>query len=84
MEITSLEEVADALERIHDEGKEVLAKVCEAAGNHGLTPLSIPYVVVGILILYACRKKLTKSLLRDIIAKSPLIKPIEEVLFPKD
>ena len=83
MEITSLEEVADSLERIHDEGKDVLAKVCESAGNHGLTPLAIPYVVVGILILYACKENLTKSLLRELIAKSPLIKPIEEVLFPK-
>lgn len=81
LDVTSLEEVADALEGVHDEGKEILGEVCEATTKLGLTPLAIPYVVVGILILFAFRERLTPELLHELIDKSPLVKPIEQVLF---
>lgn len=84
MDVTTIAQVAEALRSVEKEGRDVLRRVLEAAERRGLTPLAIPYVIVGILMLYSRRQALTRPMLRQIIQKSPLLKPVEEVIFPDE
>jgi ppGpp synthetase/RelA/SpoT-type nucleotidyltranferase len=79
--VTTVEEIDDILKKVLPEGREYLESVYLRAVETGLTPLAIPYVVIGILILFGVKDRISRSRLRKIIAKSPLLKPIEEAMY---
>ena len=81
LEVETVAEVDALLQSVFPTGEQSLKKLYERAIEVGLTPLAIPYVVIGILILFASRKKMSRSKMRRIVDGSPLLKPLEEAIY---
>jgi len=81
LDVITVGKVDKVLRNVTPNGREYLERVYERAIEAGLTPLAIPYVVVGILILFGFSKRISRSRLKKIISKSPLLKPIEEAIY---
>lgn len=81
LHIETVAEVHTLLEEIFPEGEQSLKKLFRSATEVGLTPLAIPYVVIGVLILFASGKKLSRSRMRKVIEGSPLIGPLEQAIY---